>query len=356
MASLQSWRAALEQVRRTPLSRDTPGQRRLRDAWVDEVERILKQGARYEAQGIEVEAPKVSAPKVFTMRQVRSLAETRYVKQSFVTGPQGRYKYRAMKKAQRAAAKPWNAQRRRIMRQIARLEERGFTVDVASLNLDPPAFYTASAVERLKRIKAETLYLFSTYRDPETGEVMSGVEGRKLERSRAAKKAYATRKRREENGEYEPRERDEDETQRERNRRREREREDEEEDIPDEHPPGWPDVVLDTLRGQLSDPMLANVADSWNEWLDRLVESSGKEGAAEIVSELAQDGLLDFDHLYDGPAVSGIGPRAATLMRSRGYIEQDEYEDLMSQYAEEIYTAQFDIEDALYQEMMQGGE
>ena len=164
MASLASWRAALEEVRNAPLTRDTPGQRKLRKQWVSQVERLLKQGSKYESMGIEVVAPKVSVPKVFSIRSVRSLAETRYVGET--VGPNARTRYKAMRRAQRRVAKAWNAQRRRIMLQIMRMQSRGYTVDIDKLRLDPPKLYTWDSVRRLKNIKADQLYKFATYRDP----------------------------------------------------------------------------------------------------------------------------------------------------------------------------------------------
>lgn len=52
---------------------------------------------------------------------------------------------------------------------------------------------TKVTVNRLKKITKEYLYERAIYVDPETGSVHTGIEGRKIERSRAAKKGAITR-------------------------------------------------------------------------------------------------------------------------------------------------------------------
>lgn len=54
---------------------------------------------------------------------------------------------------------------------------------------------TKVTVNRLKKITKEYLYERAIYVDPETGSIHSGIEGRRIERSRAAKKGAETRNR-----------------------------------------------------------------------------------------------------------------------------------------------------------------
>lgn len=53
---------------------------------------------------------------------------------------------------------------------------------------------TAVTVNKLSKITPEYLYQRALWIDPQSGEVMSGVEGRKVEQKRAAQKAAQTRK------------------------------------------------------------------------------------------------------------------------------------------------------------------
>lgn len=89
---------------------------------------------------------------------------------------------------------------KRIQRSISSIEKRGYSF----IKL-PPKFFGATRygeektkwsrkeVESLRAIKAKDLYKYAVY-STETGEVISGEEGRHLERSIAAKKAAETRK------------------------------------------------------------------------------------------------------------------------------------------------------------------
>lgn len=89
--------------------------------------------------------------------------------------------------------KAYNKERARITRQIKRMEQRGYIVPENVLPSRPKRV-TKSSVARLAKIKTPDLYTKSRYIDQETGEILTGEAGRKLERSTAAKRAAQTRK------------------------------------------------------------------------------------------------------------------------------------------------------------------
>lgn len=93
------------------------------------------------------------------------------------------------------AKKEYKHQQNRIKRLIKRLGERGYFFEKEVLPEEPKRI-TQASVRKLKKITAENLYKVTKYIDPETGEILSGVEGRKFERHRTAVKAAQTRKRR----------------------------------------------------------------------------------------------------------------------------------------------------------------
>lgn len=93
------------------------------------------------------------------------------------------------------AKKQYKQQQNRIKRLIKRLGERGYFFEKEILPEEPKRI-TQASVRKLKKITAENLYKVAKYIDPETGEILSGIEGRKLERHRAALKSAQTRKRR----------------------------------------------------------------------------------------------------------------------------------------------------------------
>lgn len=90
----------------------------------------------------------------------------------------------------------WNKEVRRIKSLMREAEKRGFTFD--NIIPDKPYHITQADIDNLKSINGKTIYEHATYTDPLTGEDMSGVAGRQLERSRAAKKGAKNRKQKDE--------------------------------------------------------------------------------------------------------------------------------------------------------------
>lgn len=88
----------------------------------------------------------------------------------------------------------YRKERSRIQRQIRRMENRAY--DVPSLLPDIPKRITQVSVNRLKKISTEYLYKHSRYIDIDTGEILTGEQGRKRERKEAAQRASATRRER----------------------------------------------------------------------------------------------------------------------------------------------------------------
>lgn len=91
---------------------------------------------------------------------------------------------------QRAYAK----QVRRINQFIARAEKRGYRFE-ADIIPQTPKRITKTAIENLKHLTPARLYEKATTIDYDTGEIISGIEGRRNERKESARKAQETRKR-----------------------------------------------------------------------------------------------------------------------------------------------------------------
>lgn len=103
----------------------------------------------------------------------------------------------AKRRKQTPAEKAYNRERRRIQRQITRMSQRGY--DVPENILPPrPKRITEASVRRLQKITTPKLYERSRYIDLETGELLTGTEGRRLERQAAALRAAETRRQRRE--------------------------------------------------------------------------------------------------------------------------------------------------------------
>lgn len=92
--------------------------------------------------------------------------------------------------------KAYRKERQRIQRQIRRMERRAY--DVPELLPEIPKRITKASVNRLKKITTEYLYSKSRYIDVETGEILTGKEGRKQERKESAQRSAQTRRERKE--------------------------------------------------------------------------------------------------------------------------------------------------------------
>lgn len=81
-------------------------------------------------------------------------------------------------------------QERRIKRFIKNASKRGFEFDAIRIS----EFMRTLNPKEIEQIKTSSLYEFSKYVDQDTGEILSGLEGRKLERRRAAYKGQLRKK------------------------------------------------------------------------------------------------------------------------------------------------------------------
>lgn len=88
--------------------------------------------------------------------------------------------------------KEYSKQRTRVREFMRRAGYRGYTFPDGILPTTRAQYATQELVDYLKGLTPQKLYEKAQYKDPLTDDVMSGVEGRKLERQRAAKKAQET--------------------------------------------------------------------------------------------------------------------------------------------------------------------
>ena len=84
-------------------------------------------------------------------------------------------------------------QLKRINRSIKKLQQQGYVVDQRILGRTEYTRYTKQAISRLKQIKPSTIRAASVHESP-TGELISGTEYYKKQRSEQAKKGWETRR------------------------------------------------------------------------------------------------------------------------------------------------------------------
>lgn len=95
-------------------------------------------------------------------------------------------------KKQNANITAYNKARQRLKRQIKRLENRGYILP-ENIIPEKPKKITEASVRRLEKITLQKLYEKAEAVQTDTGEIISGVDYRKQERSQSAKKAAKTR-------------------------------------------------------------------------------------------------------------------------------------------------------------------
>lgn len=86
----------------------------------------------------------------------------------------------------------WKKELKRLQQFIRRAKKRGYTFpdDVIP---ERPNRITQKQLSKIKGINPQTLYSQAEFYNPETGETISGLEGRTFERKRSAKKAQLTK-------------------------------------------------------------------------------------------------------------------------------------------------------------------
>ena len=98
----------------------------------------------------------------------------------------------AKRKPQTQAEKEYTKELRRIKAFIRQASKRGFTFD-DDIIPPKPKKVTKASVKKLKQITPKTMYQKSEFINPQTGDIITGEEGRKFERRLAAHKAQLTK-------------------------------------------------------------------------------------------------------------------------------------------------------------------
>lgn len=91
-----------------------------------------------------------------------------------------------MKKRLTPNQEAWNKEFNRIQRFIKNASKRGFTFDI---EIEKPSRITKKQLEKIKALKPKELYKYAEYIIPETGEKVTGTQGRTYERSQAQLKS-----------------------------------------------------------------------------------------------------------------------------------------------------------------------
>ena len=147
----------------------------------------------------------------------------------------------------------------RINRQRKRMEKRGYIFDKpAPQKKEAP---TQKDVNALKKITTEQLYKQAEYVSQETGEIISGIAGRRQERLTAGKKAAQTRKQKARQA---------------------------------EEPQGLPfesEIVISNFKGYYRDMFPNSAGPVFSAWVDELVRKYDQESVSEMLQKAWDAGI-----------------------------------------------------------------
>ena len=87
----------------------------------------------------------------------------------------------------------WKKELKRLNQFIKRAEKRGYIFD-ENIIPETPKRVTKKKLSEIKQVNADVLYNTAKYFDKETGQTITGLEGRRIERRKSAQKAAQTKK------------------------------------------------------------------------------------------------------------------------------------------------------------------
>lgn len=226
----------------------------------------------------------------------------------------------AKRRKQNATEVAYSKQLRRIKQFIRRAEKRGFLFDDDVISQKPKRI-TKASVRKLEKITPEKLYKKSVYGgEASYGEVVSGTEGAKLERSLRSKKSAETRK-----------------------RRRERTDQGSNKDTRahskiNEDPDFFANVVISNWLNQLDTCMRGEAYLLLKAWMSDLIAKYGKHEVAVMVEKGAEEGtILTWDVVYKGNLAVQYIASLEDLLPGDGVLYKGENvskDDFMKQFAD----------------------
>ena len=158
--------------------------------------------------------------------------------------------------------KEYAKQIKRIKQTISRAEKRGYIFED---NIIPkkPKRITKQAIKKLRDIKPNDLYKKARAVDYETGEILTGLEARKLERKASAKKAAETRKK-QRKPETQPKE---------------------------PYYPTFTDIVISNYRAHIR-RFNEHASSLLENWLNKIISTNGADDTAKMLNDGAEAGYI----------------------------------------------------------------
>lgn len=196
---------------------------------------------------------------------------------------------------------------RRIKSFIRNATKRGFDIDYEIPR--KPKRITEGTIRRLSKIRPDYLYKKSSYASEETfGEIVPGVKGRKIERSRAAKKAADTLR-----------------------KRRQKTQAGKSTSGTEYTQDFFVDIILSNYRAHIAQ-FNQKAYSALSKWLDKLIADKGKKDVSIMLEKGANNGLIvTYKIVYSETALSNYISSMLDYLPDTGNIYKDEFMDAMEE-------------------------
>ena len=245
---------------------------------------------------------------------------------------------KASKTTKIAPEQEYKKELRRIKQFIARASKRGFIWFNDPVPKEPKKITTKS-VERLKRITPNTLYKKGNFVDKETGEILSGIKGRKLEKKRAAEKAIEIRKAKQTKSKKDTNPKEKKETKLKPKKEPKQKTpeqptfEETEPDYDDEYYPSFIGIILSNFRAQLAQFPNAEGTTLLLAWFDTLIADNGREAVAQMLQDGAEQGIIiTWETIYKSANTKTYMTEMMRYLPDQGNIYTEQIMDMMEQF------------------------
>lgn len=201
--------------------------------------------------------------------------------------------------------KEYRKERQRIQRQINRMINRGYIVPE---NLLPPVpkTITKASVRRLAKIDTKTIYRKSQYLNLESGELLTGEQGRKFERSESARRAAQTRRERKQ-------------------------------PTPPTAIPSITDIIIGNYFAQLNSFRNAPLVQNLETWFNKILSEYGREETSKMLSDGIEAGyIINWEVLYNSDSFNTYITGMLEYLPSMGVFGTDKFFDELEQSEEWI--------------------
>lgn len=195
--------------------------------------------------------------------------------------------------------KEYAKQLKRIKQFIRRAEKRGYIFE-DNVIPETPKRITKKSIQKIRDIKPKNLYEKAKAVDYETGEILTGVEARKIERKSSAKKAAETRKK---------------------NKASKKPAQQE------TYYPSFTDIIISNYRVHIRQ-FNENASSLLENWLDKIIATHGRDDTAIMLNDGAENGhIITYQIVYKHDALLQYMSAMLNYLPEAGVVFEEQLMD-----------------------------